>query len=336
MRSFFMVLLVLAACGLPCRTAAADPPGGRGAGGKKPTTLPVPNIVGTKVPRVGVGVGNSGIGTGEIPHDPRVEFEGHLRKANDLYDKGNYYEAMASANSAKLEMTDKEQFERLLGVFAKLNDAGQTQLEAYLKLLEMKEYVKALKGLGVVSRTFTPLPCATAARRALDRAGKDPQIKGAIRELKAQELDATVDQMILTAILPKRGLAGAPASAPGAPPPDAPSDERAKAVRNLAPAQADPIVSQMERLAKSYADTETGKKVAKELAAIRVDGDFFSSLHQYRRDSKASSLLETAAKLSAAGQDEAAERTWRQIIREFPNTTWAQKAKACLPAGSSE
>jgi hypothetical protein len=315
----------------------AAPPSGRGAapptGGRNPTTLPVPDIVGVKRSNTGIGVGDGGTDTTERPYSSQAEFENYMKLAQDLYDKGSYYDALARANQARLEMTENSQLQRVLAFMRQLNQAGQTQLTGYLKLLEMKEYVKALKGLGVVNRTFGQLPCAIAARRALDKAKNDPEIKSALREVKAEELDAAVDRLIDSAPPQKPSV---PASGPAAQSLQSPTSDdsaqpnRANLILRLPPWQADPVVAQLEQIVKTCVDTPTGERVRKELEIIHADAKFAAALEQYRRDSKAAGLLEMADKFLHAGQDAAAAKNLQRVIKEFPKTAWADKAKAKL------
>ena len=75
-----------------------------------------------------------------------------------------------------------------MSFMGKLNDAGQAKLDGYLKMLQDKDYLPAIKGISMVSRIFGTLSCAKAAATALDKAANDPDTKDVVAKVKADEL----------------------------------------------------------------------------------------------------------------------------------------------------
>ena len=55
-----------------------------------------------------------------------------------------------------------------------------------------------------------------------------------------------------------------------------------------------------------------------------------ADLSQYRRQSKATGMLDMAGRYVGIGAFEAAARTYRQVIHDFPKTPWAQQARQKL------
>ena len=150
--------------------------------------MPVPNIVGQKFTNTTVGVGDPGannpLGSGEIPSStPAERFEFRMKQAQKLFDQQDYYDSLQEANLACVVMTDKSQHQRLAAFYTKVNEAGLVALDAGRQLLKQKKYVDAIKYLGLISRTFTPMPCR-AARDELTRIKGDSEIQAALREVK--------------------------------------------------------------------------------------------------------------------------------------------------------
>lgn len=110
-----------------------------------------------------------------------------MEQAQSCLDKGSYPEAVAAAAKARAAAGDEVQKRQLMSFNSKLNDAGKAQLENYLKMLQNKEYLPAIKGIFSVSRTFATLPCGKAAAAALDKAASDEATKDIVAKVKAEE-----------------------------------------------------------------------------------------------------------------------------------------------------
>ena len=111
-----------------------------------------------------------------------------MAQAQAALDKGNYSDAMAATAKARQTKPNAVQMRQLMSFMGKLNDAGQAKLDGYLKMLQDKDYLPAIKGISMVSRIFGTLSCAKAAATALDKAANDPDTKDVVAKVKADEL----------------------------------------------------------------------------------------------------------------------------------------------------
>ena len=315
-------------------------------GGKKPTPPVMPPLPppGPIAPGGAGSVTGSGASLGiggapdslfpgkEIPGgDPKIRFEKLMAQADDNILHGKYYEALQAVGAAHVLATDAGQLQMIQTDLIRLEEVAQEWLAKYQRMLAEKNFVEALKGLGLTQRTFGTLPSAVSAAKLLKSAEGDSEVKTALQEVKAQELDEIV-ALILSG--DGRPAASGPATqtqpASPTPPVRTSGAERTTAIKNATPDKQARAVSTLEKIAKLYPLSPTGSRAAKDLKALQDDAAFWTAYQAQLGVQQAQSLYNAAEMYRQMGMTAKAIEYYEQVTTKFPASPLAGKAKDAL------
>ncbi|MFW6061547.1 MAG: tetratricopeptide repeat protein [Planctomycetota bacterium] len=86
----------------------------------------------------------------------------------------------------------------------------------------------------------------------------------------------------------------------------------------------------LEQITSRYPETPCGQRVAAELEQIRQDEQFMVDFRVHRGARKAREALSAADAYFHAGMTRRAEERYRELIRRYPDTDAADRARARL------
>jgi hypothetical protein len=83
-------------------------------------------------------------------------------------------------------------------------------------------------------------------------------------------------------------------------------------------------------VAANFAGTPAGDQAKTEVAEYEKDAAFVAKVNNSAAATKAKAAMGLAAGYEKAGRVDLAKQKYQDIIRAFPNTTWAKEAQAAL------
>jgi len=298
---------------------------------------------GNRVKGVGPSGAGSGsrVGTGTVDNvDPEAEKRMMRRRCRELLAKAakfvaeeNWGAANMALRRAKNLTVDPELGRAYRALTLKLNRAGKAMLDQADLAYAEKNYVVALKSYERILALFAGQPVGTAARQQLDAARRDPTVRAALLEVRAQGMYRIVARIVA------RSRARATATGPAATRPAAtrPADE-AKLdtpitlddIKALKAAEFLRLVGTLENIVKWCKGAPTAEKAGKLLAEMNADAALTARLARVRRDSLARQALAKAEAYHKAGMTRKAADLYRKVIKDFKGTPQAAKATIAL------
>jgi tetratricopeptide (TPR) repeat protein len=262
--------------------------------------------------------------------DLKVRFQELMALVNDYTVKGQYYDAVQTLSNAEVFAKDAAQKSSVKTSQGQLDAVGQEQLKKYQKCYDDKNYLDALKGFGLVQRTFGTLPCSLAARKAMETAEADTNVQTVLQEVKAQDLDDALDQ-----IIDCPNCARGPTTAPASDNPSPPAAffvkyakvSRVEHIQKLPQDKQARAVSALEKMTKLYPLAATGILAAKDLKTLQDDTKFWTALKAYETVQQAQSLYNAAEMYRQMGMTAKAIEYYEQVTTKFPGSPLATKAK---------
>ena len=250
--------------------------------------------------------------------------------AAQLTDKANTLASRKSLSKARSVGSFQKRVEKL---YEQLDSEGRRRLQVCQQYYEEKKYAEALGGYRTIVYCFGRRPCAAEARRALAEAAADPERKRLLEQIKAKEMEQRIDELIEH---PERisGVASSAKSSKGSAAKTSASGaaaatrvDKIKALPVVAQAR---IVSDLEKLAKFYSVFPEGERAAGDLKALRADKTFQAALDKHQNAQKAQGLLSLAQAYRGIGKHDKAASYCKRLIKEFPDTDLAAKARDML------
>jgi tetratricopeptide (TPR) repeat protein len=263
--------------------------------------------------------------------DPKVRFQKLMDQADDNILQGKYYEAVQALGTAQILATEVGQLQRVRKDLNQLETVAAEWLQKYQQMLTEKNYVEALKGLGLTQRTFGTLPSAVTAGKLLKAAEGDSEVKTALQEVKAQELDEIVALVLAGADLrAASGPAAQTQPTQPSPPVRTSGAARVAAIQKASPDRQSRAVSTLEKIAKLYPLSPTGTQAAKDLKTLQDDSAFWTAYQAQVAAQQAQSLYNAAEMYRQMGMTAKAIEYYEQVTAKFPASPLAGKAKEAV------
>lgn len=288
--------------------------------------------------------------SGKVASARQKAYKQCIARARRYLDEDKLYRAYRSITAAARSADGnkmKQQVQALLGELETKVDALMRQAD---QQYSSANYAEAMKTYRSVSR-MKKLKAAAAAKKKYAAGNKDPGVRNAVRqamrEVMATEKYERVEEM-LEAVCAAGNLdlsvEAESSSDDTAIPSDNTDTPNADAdlpgtrdiqheldhVKMLKPTERAEVVTTLEALAKRYADTHAGYQAAQLLEHAQTDQELAAQLEHDRKDLAAKKRYDMAKLLSKSGRDAQARRIYRDIIRQWPETSWAQLAQAAL------
>ena len=182
-------------------------------------------------------------------------------------------------------------------VRAQINTAADDLLAEVDKLIAAKNYAAAADRLSDLLMTMSGLPTASLARQHLAQLCSRPEIQ---QQFKLKDHAAQGE----TALADARHLRD-----------DGKEDE---------------AYARFQQVAKDYAGTPAGAEAADAVSAFQSDAKFIRRMKDRAAEPQARPALNLADNYRSAGRIDQAIKKYRQVIDQFPGTTFAETAQAEL------
>lgn len=189
--------------------------------------------------------------------------------------------------------------DRGAAVRAKVNEACDAMLGEVDQMIARMEYPRAAKRLRELLGTFAGLPTASLARQRLAELVSIPQVR---REW----------------VLDEHRAAGEAALA------------AARALRDGG--QEEAAYAQFQTVAAGYRDTPAGESAREAVKAFDADDGFNRRRNDRLAAPEARPALSLAENYRAAGRVEVAKKKYEEVIKTFPDTSFAETARRELEA----
>lgn len=265
--------------------------------------------------------------SGEIKKDPQEELRRQretCRRRIDATRKkiaaGKWGEARKTADRARLSAVDMAQLDQVRRLYVELDKEAHRQLAEAERVYADGKYVEAIKAFGLIGRIFGGLPAGMAARRAADFAKQDPEAQAAVQELKA----AMMDKRVAKILLGRKKSTSQPTTRPTTQP------TRVEQIKKLPTPRQMRVVDLLTKMSKTFGASPSGKRAGADLKALLADKAFAAKLARRRRSEQARNALKMAETYDNAGLTAKAAEFYKQLVRNFPDTHEAAKAKAAL------
>ena len=281
----------------------------------------------------------SRVGTGTVDNvDPEAEKEMMRRRCRQLLTKAakfvaeeNWGAANMALRRAKNLTVDPELGRTYRDLTLKLNRGGKAMLDQADRAYGEKNYVAALRSYERILALFAGQPVGTAARQRLDEARKNPTVRAALLEARAQGMYGIVARIVA------RSRAAATRPAATRPAATRPADE-AKLdtpitlddITALKAAEFLRLVGMLENIVKSCKGAPTADKAGRLLTEMNADTALKTRLARVRRDRLARQSLAKAEAYHKAGMTQKAVDLYRKVIHNFKGTSQAAKATIAL------
>jgi hypothetical protein len=192
---------------------------------------------------------------------------------------------------------DAKLADRLAAIEKQFEEFATKSLAEIDPLIQDKKYVDAAGKLQDLTKALGSLPSGAAAKKKLSELMANPEAKAqfeAAQKAKAAE------------------------------------DELAIAKRFKADGKSEQAYLKFKTVAASFAGTPAGDQAKAEVAEYEKDPAFVAKVNDSAASAKAKAAMGLAAGYEKAGRVDLAKQKYQDIIRAFPNTTWAKEAQAAL------
>ena len=235
--------------------------------------------------------GGTSVRSGEVKPDAEAE-RAHQRQscqakidaARERLSEQNWGEARSLLDSASMIAIDVAQTRQILSLYRQVDTEGRRQLQQATAAYSAGQYLQAIRDLERIRRVFGALPSAMEAKQALERAEKDPAAQAALQEAKAEAVDELIGDILAGARQAASQASSQPATAPG----------RVEQIKQIDLERQVRVVKLLEQVSELYAASQTGKRAAADLEALRADEAFMAVLNRHLHEQKADSLLQQA------------------------------------------
>ena len=187
--------------------------------------------------------------------------------------------------------------ERAATVRGKVNDAADQLLDDVQSLIDASKYPQAAGRLNDLLNTMAGLPTASLARQRLAELVAIPQVQV---ELKKKERSDAADAALA----------------------------EAKKLRD--DGKAEEAYEKFQTVATQFGDTPAAAAAAEAVKAYDADPAFQRRMKDRAAAPKARALLNLAENYRNAGMLDEARKRYREVIDQFPGTTFAETAKSEL------
>jgi thiol-disulfide isomerase/thioredoxin len=192
---------------------------------------------------------------------------------------------------------DPEMATRLTSTTAKVQNAASLELAAVEPMIESQQYAAAIRKLRELSITYSGLPVANAAKAKLTELGSNPKVK---QQMESEHAESAA------------------------------ADELATAKKLQADKKDELAYPRFKAVVSSYPKTVAGAEAAGIVKAYESNSVFMKKLADKANAKKASSMLSMADNYKAAGNISQAKTKYQEVINQFPDSAWAETAKAAI------
>jgi tetratricopeptide (TPR) repeat protein len=270
---------------------------------------------------IGVGWVKPEDGEAEPAWEKRCRY--HLDRAEKMLNAGR-----------KLAGTDpsSELFSQCQELAGRFNQAGQALLRQADQEYASGEYSKALRSYQRIAVGFAGFPVAKAAGTKLRSARKDPELQQALAEVRASMMYKTVELIVEQhrLRLAEQAAATTRPAASSRPAKAAPRRGELEILKQLDDERLLRVVDHLGRIVKTCPGAPTAEKSSHRLAALTADPKLKATLARLRQARKASQALALAEAYRKAGMPTEAAQRFREVIKTFPGTAQAEKARTLL------
>lgn len=257
-----------------------------------------------------------------------------LGYAREHIDDQQWVRALEDLRDAQANAVTRPLARRIAELKLEVDREGRRRLAEADELYKQEKYVEAVQAYERISRTFGELPSGKGARARLGRAESDPAVQSALAEVKAARLDQVADNIIEGYFRRQEAEpqqeAGAPETRPAEPPDVA--ETRVERIKRLPTDLQVRVYGLLDRLAEHFAEAPSGQRAAGDLEALRSDSEFLAALKDYQAAEAARRLFQRAKAYRQAGLLRKARDLYSQLIKEHPDSEYAEKAETKLPA----
>lgn len=255
---------------------------------------------------------------GAIEPDPQKELaqlqavcQEKTAAAQGAMGKGLWAEALNHLDEAQRYCPSPGQLQTIRQLYEAVEAEAKFRLGAADALMREGQYEEGLAAYESIGRTFGLLPSAAQARRRLAEASKDPAIRQAIQQAKAERMMRELQAILAGELAPPGGLGPVAVSR----------------IKELPETAQDRAMELLERIAYFCPDCPAGQAAGNDLTALMGDKAFYDAYLARRQAKQAQGVLATARQLRQAGRLDRALVLYRRIGREFPQTPAAARAK---------
>lgn len=192
---------------------------------------------------------------------------------------------------------DREFARRAMAVREKINEAADAMLREVDDLVAARRFAAAAQRLRELLSVMAGLPTASLARQHLAELVSRPEIQHELAEADRREkAQAALDE--------------------------------ARKLRDAG--QEDEAYARFRAVAEDFKQTPAGQAAAEAAKAYESDPAFVRRNKDRAAATRAKPALNLAENYLAAGRPEMARKKYEEVVKEFPDTTFAETAKAAL------
>lgn len=192
---------------------------------------------------------------------------------------------------------DREFARRAMAVREKINEAADAMLREVDDLVAARRFAAAAQRLRELLSVMAGLPTASLARQYLAELVSRPEIQHELAEADRREkAQAALDE--------------------------------ARKLRDAG--QEDEAYARFRAVAEDFKQTPAGQAAAEAAKAYESDPAFVRRNKDRAAATRAKPALNLAENYLAAGRPEMARKKYEEVVKEFPDTTFAETAKAAL------
>jgi hypothetical protein len=203
--------------------------------------------------------------------------------------------------------------------------AGRKLLQAADDTFAAGKHVEAIKQYQNVAVAMIGTPVAQEAEAKIKAAKNDPAVKAAIHEGEAERVFSAISA---TLGIERKRLAE------GSNDPERPATQLSDVdlIASMPVSKKASLVKDLRFLKKEYSDTEPGKKGVELLTKLEADKKLIQAIEVFQEDEKARQAFQMAEMYHKANLQDKAAAGYRDILKNYPKSEYAAKAKARLGA----
>jgi len=240
-----------------------------------------------------------------LQHPPQLVDPAVLKRANDdlaatealLADKDRDGAVRKFTRIPDEASKDPDFAKHEMAVREKINDVADAMLREVDDMIAAKQYPQAATRLRELLSTMAGLPTASLARTRLAELMSKPEVQ---QEMRLADQREKADAALAEA----RKLRDA--------------NEKEEAYLKF------------KAVAADFPDTPAGKSAAEMVKAFEAEPGFTQKLKEHAAAPRAKAALNLAENCRSAGQLEKARKKYQEVIKDFPDTSFADTAKAAL------
>ncbi len=208
------------------------------------------------------------------------------------------------------------------------NKIGEGLVREADEAFDKRDFLTSIKMYKRVRTVMEGLPSGKSAAQKLKWALDTPAVQAALAEDRARTAYGKVSVLIGNQW--KNICKKAKKADPKAPSLERPAD--GKIVAKMPVRRQADILDKLEFIAKTFADTATGKKGGELLAELKADKKMLASIERWRAEIKVKQAFAKAQRYERAKMYDKAVRYYQEFIDKYPESEYARKAKIQLAA----